>query len=84
MAEFFIARGYRHRGIGMAVAHETWRRFPGPWEVRVLDRNASARAFWRAAIGAFVHARAEGAITELQGKRWEVFAFESPAPATAG
>jgi predicted acetyltransferase len=84
MAEFFIARGYRKRGIGAAVAHETWRRFPGPWEIRVLERNQAARAFWRAAIGAFLHARAERTITELQAKRWEVFCFESPPPARAG
>lgn len=84
MAEFFIARGYRKRGIGAAVAHETWRRFPGPWEIRVLERNQAARAFWRAAIGAFTHARVEAGIIELQAKRWEVFSFESPPPASAG
>ena len=29
VAEFFIARRYRRRGIGMNVAHEVWCRFPG-------------------------------------------------------
>src|SRR5215216_5736691 len=33
MAEFFIVRGYRRRGIGTEVAHKIWRNFPGKWEV---------------------------------------------------
>src|SRR5271156_4802387 len=36
MAEFFIVRAYRRRGIGTQAAHEVWRRFPGPWRVRVM------------------------------------------------
>lgn len=81
VVEFFVARGYRKRGIGAAVAREVWRRFPGRWEVRVMEANLPARAFWRAAIGAFTGAPAAGVLTELEGKRWEVFAFDSPAPA---
>ena len=46
MAEFFVLRGYRRRGIGTRVAHEVWRRFPGLWEVRVMEANVSAHYFW--------------------------------------
>jgi predicted acetyltransferase len=82
MAEFFVARRYRKRGIGAAVAHEIWRRFPGPWEVRVMESNHPARAFWGAAIRAFAPAMAEGRMMEVQENRWEVFSFTSPqAPA---
>ena len=41
VAEFFIARGYRRRGIGMKVVHQVWRRFPGQWEVRVMEANTT-------------------------------------------
>lgn len=78
MTEFFVARGYRKRGIGAAVAGEIWRRFPGAWDVRVLEANRPARAFWRSAIGAFTGAPAESILTELNGRRWEVFSFVSP------
>jgi predicted acetyltransferase len=82
MAEFFIVRRYRKRGIGAAVAHEIWRRLPGPWEVRILEINHPARAFWRAAIRAFAPSMAEGRMMEVQRNRWEVFSFVSPhAPA---
>ena len=78
MAEFFIVRRYRKRGIGAAIAQEIWRRFPGAWEVRVLASNEPARAFWAAAIRGFPGARAEEATNEVEGKRWHVFAFVSP------
>lgn len=81
MAEFFIARGWRRRGIGAAVAHEVWRRFPGPWEIRVLESNRAALPFWAAAVGAFTGAPAEGVLTQVWDRRWYVFSFESPAPA---
>src|SRR5215212_6517250 len=34
VAEFFVIRGYRRRGVGTKVAHEIWKKFPGKWEVR--------------------------------------------------
>lgn len=78
MAEFFIVRRYRKRGVGAAVAHEIWRRFPGTWEIRVMEGNHPARAFWGAAVAAFTRSPAEARFIELQAKRWEVFSFASP------
>ena len=54
MAEFFIVRGHRRHGIGTEVARRVWERFPGPWEVRVMDVNRSAKEFWGRAIASFV------------------------------
>ncbi|HLJ89755.1 MAG TPA: GNAT family N-acetyltransferase, partial [Candidatus Angelobacter sp.] len=45
MAEFFVARGYRRRGVGAEIAHEVWRRFPGLWEVRVMEANFVGHRF---------------------------------------
>src|SRR5579864_7778918 len=53
MAEFFVVRGYRRRGIGTEIAQQVWRRFPGRWEVRVMESNVAAQGFWERAIGAF-------------------------------
>jgi predicted acetyltransferase len=47
MAEFFVVRRYRRRGIGTYVAHEVWRQVPGLWEVRVMESNHAAHLFWR-------------------------------------
>ncbi len=49
MAEFFVLRTYRRRGVGTRVARALFARFPGRWEVAVLTRNP-ARRFWRGVI----------------------------------
>ena len=77
MAEFFILRGFRRRGIGTQAAHEVWRRFPGAWEVRVMKTNVSARLFWAEAISKFVGQLVDPADFENCGEHWSVFSFES-------
>jgi predicted acetyltransferase len=53
MAEFFVLRGYRRRGIGTQTAHQLWRQFSGLWEVRVMESNVSACQFWARAISTY-------------------------------
>jgi predicted acetyltransferase len=53
MAEFFVLRGYRRRGIGTQMAHEIWRRLLGAWEVRVMQSNVAANHFWAHAVSTF-------------------------------
>src|ERR1700733_3848261 len=79
MAEFFVIRGCRRRGIGTQVAHQVWRRFPGLWEVRVMQTNVSARHFWEAAISTFVGEEIRPAGIEYHGSQWTLFSFESEA-----
>jgi predicted acetyltransferase len=78
LAEFFVLRAYRRRGIGTRVAHEVWRRFPGLWEVRVLQANVSAQYFWARAISGFTGKAAHPARVEHDGDWWKVFSFDSP------
>ena len=74
--EFFIVRGYRRRGIGMKVAHDVWRKFPGQWEVRVMESNRDAFKFWQRAIATFIGGTVQPTSIEKDGERWHVFAFE--------
>jgi predicted acetyltransferase len=76
-AEFFIVRGYRRRGIGTGTAYEVWRRFPGPWEVRVMDSNHSAHQFRERAIAEFAREAIPSVRVEKSGKGWRVFSLES-------
>jgi len=78
IAEFFVAREYRRRGIGTVVAHEVWGKFPGRWEVRVMQINDSAHDFWARAVKAFVGQAVESVGIEKNGKHWNVFSFASP------
>jgi predicted acetyltransferase len=77
VAEFFILRAYRRRGIGLKAAHEVWRKFPGPWEVRVMQSNRTALDFWQRAITTFNNGQAiRPARIEKDGEWWYVFSFE--------
>ena len=51
VAEFFVVRGARRRGVGQRAARALFELFPGTWEVRVLRANERALAFWRSAVG---------------------------------
>ena len=50
MAEFFVMRKYRRRGVGIVAARDLFARFPGDWQVRQMAANAGATTFWRRAI----------------------------------
>ncbi len=82
MAEFFVLRRYRRHGVGNAAAHQVWRRFPGLWQVRVMQSNRDALRFWDHAIAALTGQTIESAVVEKNGKLWHYFLFESPRPAT--
>ena len=77
MAEFFVLRRYRRRGIGTQLAHEVWRSFPGPWEVRVMQSNVSADHFWERAVSTFTGAAIHPVIAEKGGKHWKIYSFDS-------
>jgi predicted acetyltransferase len=80
IAEFFVLRGYRRRGIGTQMAHEIWRRFPGAWEVRVMQANVAANDFWSHAISKFSGERVEPIYTDKSGERWALYRFNSGDP----
>lgn len=46
MGYFFLARGYRGRGLATHAAGEVLQRFPGRWEVYHLLVNTPAAEFW--------------------------------------
>jgi len=77
VVEFFVLRGYRRRGIGTRIAHEVWRRFPGQWEVRVMESNLVARDFWAHAISTLTGQAIKPVRVEKDGRSWTLFSFES-------
>src|SRR5258708_10327349 len=50
IAEFFVMRKYRGRGVGAQAAASLFDQFPGRWTVRQQLANPAATAFWRKAI----------------------------------
>jgi predicted acetyltransferase len=76
VGEFFIVRAYRRQGIGMNVAHHLWQRFPGRWEVRVMQANCTALKFWQHVITTFTGEAVRPDLFKKNGMCWHVFAFD--------
>lgn len=55
---FFVVRGARRRGVGLAAVRDVVGRHPGAWEVAFQEANAGAVRFWRKVA------------TSLAGARW--------------
>jgi predicted acetyltransferase len=78
VAEFFIMRKYRRRGVGALVAGRLFGLFPGKWEVAQVPENQAAQAFWRKVIGSLTKGRFEE--IQVDNQRWHgpVQFFEFP------
>lgn len=55
MAQFFILRKFKRKGIGEYVAHHCFNQFKGTWEVMVIPGNEGAYRFWRSIITKFTN-----------------------------
>jgi predicted acetyltransferase len=84
VAEFFVRRGMRSRGVGTSAAHALFRAFPRTWEVRVRRTNVGALAFWSRAVAQWVGGPVSSQPFRSEGVDWDVLRFESsttsPAP----
>ena len=79
MAEFFVVRRYRRRGVGERAANALFEEFRGPWEVRQKAKNVSATAFWRRVIDRYAGGRFEDVSWDDVRWRGPVQRFESGA-----
>lgn len=50
IAQFFILRKFKNKGIGRYVAHQCFNKFHGTWEVMVMPGNKGAYLFWKSII----------------------------------
>jgi predicted acetyltransferase len=69
MAEFFVVRKHRRRGLGALAAQRLFGALRGVWEVAVARKNTGALAFWRRTIGDFAGA-SEISEHDLTGPDW--------------
>lgn len=50
MAEFFVLKTYRGRGVGQVALEAALVRHPGDWYIGVPKQNKPAQAFWEKAL----------------------------------
>ena len=75
VAEFFIKPKYRRCGIGRAAVVNIWQKFPGRWELQVMNRNDSAVRFWERCISQKAKSWTVEDIVAPDGRR-QFFHFE--------
>jgi predicted acetyltransferase len=59
VAEFFVMRKYRKKGVGRAAARTVFDMFPGKWEVLQHGQNIPSIHFWETVIGEYTDGRFE-------------------------
>lgn len=80
MAQFFIVRKFKNKGIGQHVAHRCFKQFAGIWEVMVIPGNEGAYRFWRATIKKYTHnnfTEYTRAIAHFNNNQKNIFKFDS-------
>lgn len=81
VSEFFVVRKYRQKGVGQTVAHTLWKRFPGRWQVRVLEKNLTGKAFWESSIRKLAGGHSSSSFQrKIDGASWLIFNFSSSSP----
>jgi len=68
VAEFFVMRKYRRKGVGAAAAVQAFDSFPRKWEVRQTANNTAATSFWRKVIARYTGGRFDEVV--LDDERW--------------
>jgi len=63
MAEFFVGRTFRRRGIGKLAVELILNRFAGRWEITEYLRNPVAVSFWRRVVANYTQGRYQERVT---------------------
>ncbi len=76
IAEFFVMKKYRHKGVGKTTAWRIFDRFPGVWQVGEVKTNVPAIRFWSKIIDEY----SEGNFRKPANSDWDgpMQEFESP------
>ena len=50
IAEFFVMKKYRRKGVGKVAAMKVFDMFPGGWEISQWNNNLPAQKFWEEVV----------------------------------
>ena len=69
IAEFFVMRKYRRKGIGRSVAFQVFDKFPGKWEVIQHGENEPSKIFWELVIRDYTNDNFK--VEKMETEWWE-------------
>ena len=73
MAEFFIMKKYRKRGIGRSIARQVFEHHRGEWQIYQKESNKPAQAFWNKIITEYTNGLFKERMED--GKRIQEFVY---------
>lgn len=80
MAQFFVLRKFKHKGIARNIAYQCFNRFVGTWEIMVMPGNEGAYRFWRSIIKKYTddhYMEYTKNIAHFNDSRKNIFKFKS-------
>lgn len=80
VAQFFILRKFKNRGIGRQVACMCFDKFRGKWEVMVIPGNTGAYNFWKRVISKYTKSKFSEyskAVSHLNNAEKNIFSFSN-------
>jgi predicted acetyltransferase len=77
IAEYFVLRQFRGRGVGRLAAQVLWDNLQGSWTIRAAAVNPDAVAFWRSVVGGYTSNTARESERRDGAKHWIVFSFDN-------
>lgn len=77
VAEFFVMKKFRKKGVGEYLACAMFDRFPGRWRVRQVEANKPALVFWRKIIGRYTRENYEDTVWRHGSRTGTVQYFNS-------
>lgn len=79
MAQFFILRKFKNKGIGRYVANYCFDHYRGTWEIMVMPRNTGAYNFWKKVISGYTNDYSEytRTVAHLNNCTKNIFKFNS-------
>jgi predicted acetyltransferase len=77
IAEFFIMRKYRRKGVGKVTAFFVFDKFRGIWEVHQLENNIPSQYFWCKIISEYTHGNYTETFLEHEPSRGLIQQFDN-------
>jgi predicted acetyltransferase len=77
VAEFFVMRKYRRKGVGKHVAREVFDRYPRRWEVAQVANDVEAQSFWRKVISEYTDGKFEEYFLNNTNWHGQVLVFDN-------
>jgi predicted acetyltransferase len=77
ISDFFVMKKFRQYGIGRIAVQTVLEEHPGKWEVRVLSKNETAKAFWRSILNELTGGQFIEKVPDIEVWDGSIFSFEN-------